>query len=369
LTYNRQEPRTVTGYRYRWQRISGTDGCWLERGNGSYSRTQTATSTKSISWLERDRVTACTFGSQAVDVSSLKAGGSSWNTSLSIPNSTSTNLTVRLSGQSSTSTIEVPAPQTFQWRGCIEEAQSDNTITATSSLSIPNGANDMKVDLIPDSADEYWKPHLADFVWGPNFAGTAYIKHDNTSDVCVTAARGLQRYADEAAFKAYTDTLVAINTSNTQHDIGMVWGARLLSQDGIFGPANRDSAAPQGYQVSRHLVFMTDGVMNSQKWYYGPWGISRLDGRDVPTSQLDVADNSDDMNNKHYRRMEMICNAARQKGFTVWVVGFGMTTLPDQLKNCASGPENAVVASSSSALTAEFQKIAKNIGGLRLTKN
>jgi methylmalonyl-CoA mutase cobalamin-binding subunit len=75
------------------------------------------------------------------------------------------------------------------------------------------------------------------------------------------------------------------------------------------------------------------------------------------------------MNDKHYRRMEMICNAARQKGFTVWVVGFGMTTLPDQLKNCASGPENAVVASSSSALATEFQKIAKNIGGLRLTKN
>jgi hypothetical protein len=109
--------------------------------------------------------------------------------------------------------------------------------------------------------------------------------------------------------------------------------------------------------------------MNSQKHYYGPWGISRLDGRDVPTTQQDVNNGSEDMNNKHYRRMEMICNAARQKGFTVWVFGFGMTTLPDQLKNCASGPENAVVASSSSALTKEFEKIAKNIGGLRLTKN
>lgn len=369
LTYNRQEPRTVTGYRYRWQSVGRTNGCWLERGNGSYNRTQTATSTRSITWLQQDSVTGWTYGVRTIDVSSLKAGGSTWNSTISIPDATTTNVTVRLSGQSATSTIAVPAPQTFQWRGCIEEAQSDNTITATSSLTIPDGANDMKVDLVPNSADEFWKPHLADFVWGPNASGTSYFQHSNTSDVCVTAARGLQRYADEAAFKAYTDTLVAISTSNTQHDIGMVWGARLLSQDGVFGPTNRDSAAPQGYQVSRHLVFMTDGLMNSQKHYYGPWGISRLDGRDVPTTQLDVNNGSEDMNNKHYRRMEMICNAARQKGFTVWVVGFGMTTLPDQLKNCASGPENAVVASSSSALTKEFEKIAKNIGGLRLTKN
>jgi hypothetical protein len=105
---------------------------------------------------------------------------------------------------------------------------------------------------------------LAEFVWGPNNSNT-FNPHSNSTDVCVTAARGLQRYATEAAFKAHTDTLVA--DGNTQHDIGMIWGARLLSQDGIFGP------------------------------------------------------------------------------------------------------ENAVVASSSSALTAEFEKIAKNIGGLRLTKN
>jgi hypothetical protein len=224
----------------------------------------------------------------------------------------------------------------------------------------------MKVDLVPSNASEFWKPHLAEFVWGPNIVNT-FNAHSNSTDVCVTAARGLQRYATEAAFKAYTDTLVA--DGNTQHDIGMIWGARLLSQDGIFGPANKDSAAPQGYQVSRHLIFMTDGLMNSRKRYYGPWGISMLDGRDVPTTQLDILDGSEDMNNKHYRRMEMICNAARQKGFTIWVVGFGMTTLPDQLRNCASGPENAVIATSSAALTAAFQKIAKNIGGLRLTNN
>ncbi len=368
LTYNRQEPRTVTGYRYRWQSVSRTNGCWLERGNGSYNRTQTATSTKSITWLQRDSVTGWTYGVRPIDVSSLKAGGSTWNTTLSIPNSTTTNVTVRLSGQASTSTIAVPAPQTFQWRGCIEEAQSDNSITATSSLAIPSGANDMKVDLVPTNANEFWKPHLAEFVWGPNWDGTSYMQHTNSSDVCVTAARGLQRYDTEAAFKAYTDTLVP--DGNTQHDIGMVWGARLLSQDGIFGPANKDSAAPQGYQVSRHLVFMTDGFMNSQKWYYGPWGISVLDGRDVPTTQQDVNNGgSQDMNNKHYRRMEMICSAARQKGFTVWVVGFGIATLPDQLRNCASGPDNAILAKDSATLAKEFQKIAKNIGGLRLTKN
>ncbi len=36
----------------------------------------------------------------------------------------------------------------------------------------------------------------------------------------------------QTSFNAYADSLVA--TGSTYHDIGMIWGARISSPDGIF---------------------------------------------------------------------------------------------------------------------------------------
>src|SRR3546814_15349539 len=47
--------------------------------------------------------------------------------------------------------------------------------------------------------------------------------------------------------------------SSDLHDVGMVWGARLLSPTGLFTDEN--ATAPNERPISRHIVFMTDGEM------------------------------------------------------------------------------------------------------------
>ncbi len=371
LTYNQQDPHTVTGYRYRWQSVSGTNGCWLERATGSYTRTQTATSTKSITWLQRDRITAWTQTSGTINVSGLK-NGTGWNASFSAANTSSTTGTYNVSGIGSTS-LEIPVATTVAWRGCIEEAQSVNTITATSAIAIPSTAYDMQIDLVPSTDAQRWKPHLPELVWDSTdgqWQGDATWQSNGWA-ACPSAASKLSQYTSDVvsglstSFSNYVNNLAVIG--GTQHDIGMVWGARMLSPDGIYSSENNDAQAPGGFQIGRHIVFMTDGTMDARNQNYGPWGISRLDGRQVPTNQLDTDDGSADMNNKHYRRMEMICNAAKAKGYTVWVVGFGISSLPQSLINCATDSDHAAVASSSTALKAKFKAIAETIGGLRLS--
>lgn len=370
LTYQNADPRTVTGYRYRWQSVGGTNGCWLERATANYNRTQTATSTKSITWTQVNRSTGWSYGVSTIDVSGLK-NGTSWNASFNAANTAVSTISVNLSGVGAT-TIDVPASTNVTWRGCIEEAGTINTLTATSPISIPSTAYDMQIDLVPANDTQRWKPHLPELVWDSNgqWQGDSSWQANGWA-ACPSAAAKLRQFTSDVvsglstSFAAYIDGLAVIG--GTQHDIGMVWGARMLSPDGIYASENNDTTAPGGFQIGRHIVFMTDGMMDARNQNYGPWGISRLDGRQVPTTQLDTDDGSTDMNDKHYRRMEMICNAAKAKGYTVWVVGFGITSLPQSLINCATDADHAAVASNSTALKARFKAIAETIGGLRLS--
>lgn len=371
LTYNRQEPHTVVGYRYRWQTVGGTAGCWLEKANGNYTKTQSATSTKSITWTQLQRATSWPYGVVNVDVTPLE-NGSSWNTTFSVPNMTSTSFATNVSGTGAT-TIDIPGPVTVTWSGCIEEASTINTITPMSTGAIPGTAFDMLIDLVPDQDAERWKPHLPAIVWDSTngqWQGSASWQASGWAQ-CPGKARRLTSYTSDVvngvstSLAAYVDGLPTIG--GTQHDIGMIWGARFLSPDGIFGAENSDDNAPGGFQIGRHLVFMTDGMMDARNQNYGPWGISRLDGRQVPTNQQDTDDGTDAMNNVHYKRMAMICEAAKSKGFTIWVVGFGISSLPAALQNCATDADHASVASNSTALKAKFKAIAETIGGLRLS--
>lgn len=372
LTYRNRKTNTVTGYRYRWQRVSGTNGCWLDRGTETYDNDQTATSTKSITWTQRDRVTGWSNTAGTIDTSSLW-NGTGWNASFSAANTSSTSAAVNLSGVGATS-IDIPAASTVNWPGCIEEASTINTLTATSPLAIPANAFDMQIDLVPANDAQRWKPNLPDIVWDSSdgqWQGEWSGWQANGWAACPSAASKLQQYTSDvtaglsASFAAYVDGMAVIG--GTQHDIGMVWGSRMLSPDGIYASENNDAQAPGGFQIGRHLVFMTDGNMDARNQNYGPWGISRLDGRQVPTNQQDTDDGSQDMNNKHYRRMEMICNAAKAKGYTVWVIGYGLATMPQSLQNCATDSDHWALASNSTALKAKFKAIAETIGGLRLS--
>src|SRR3546814_18557078 len=62
---------------------------------------------------------------------------------------------------------------------------------------------------------------------------------------------------DRETFEDYVESLQPLG--GTYHDVGMVWGARLLSPTGLF--ADENATAPNERPISRHIVFMTDGEM------------------------------------------------------------------------------------------------------------
>jgi len=157
----------------------------------------------------------------------------------------------------------------------------------------------------------------------------------------------------------YVNSLVA--TGNTFHDLGMAWGVRLLSPNGLF--ASENTTAPNGRPISRHIIFMTDGMINTPPSMYSSHGYEESDRR---VSGAAVTPSTSDLNSRHSARFQALCNQARANNITVWTIAFG-TSNPSTLVTCADSGK-AYVATNSAALTAQFQQIAANIAKLRLSR-
>lgn len=275
----------------------------------------------------------------------------------------------------------IVAPTT-SWLGCIEERKTDNTITATSSISsIPATAFDLQIDTPATNADTKWRPHWPQVMFTPQkrwlhddredpYVNDWYRASSGGWNACPSQSRRLTSYASRTAipmgqtssFNAYVDGLIAVG--GTYHDIGMIWGARFLSPTGIFAADNAN--APNGFNISRHIVFMTDGDMSAYDRVYGAYGYQKLDGRIAATSADDSA-----LTAIHNRRLEMLCNAVKGKGITVWVIGFRNQSegnIQAPLQGCASSSNHWMMAYTAASLTQKFKDIAKNIGGLRVSK-
>ncbi|QGP80874.1 Tad domain-containing protein [Sphingobium sp. CAP-1] len=269
------------------------------------------------------------------------------------------------------------------WAGCIEERDTDSSITTTTSTaSIPTNAHDLQIDELPTNAATKWRPHWPDVEfdrsgrWLNDNRNSDYRAGTGGWNACPSKARALASYSSRSAiptgmtssFDSYVDGLVAIG--GTYHDIGMIWGARFLSPTGIFSAAN--SSAPNGFNISRHIIFMTDGDMSAYDAVYGAYGYQKLDGRIAATSTSNT-----DLTAIHRRRLEMICTAAKAKGITIWVVGFkdqpaagteDSDMIDSELQGCANSSNHWFMAYKPSTLRQKFKDIAKNIGGLRLSQ-
>ena len=161
---------------------------------------------------------------------------------------------------------------------------------------------------------------------------------------------------NRTAYFAYADSLVPEGA--TYHDIGMVWGARLLSPDGIWSD-NVRASPNNGGEVSRHLIFMTDGEMAPNYSIQSAWGVEYHDRR--------VTDNGSTRDTeRHNSRFLALCSAVKAKGIRVWVIAFAqaMTT---ELNTCAS-TDSAFTAANATQLDAAFQSIAKQVGELRVVQ-
>jgi len=283
------------------------------------------------------------------DVRGLKAGGKNWNANITLPvGSNGTNASI-------------------SWDGCIEER---GTSPANSYDPIPSGAKDLDIDLMPSTGDvtTQWGPMLPNAVWGrytTNWLGqkTNQLGERSTSDnlgnnhnyYCPTEARKLQGWPTSSAFESYVNALNP--DGNTYHDIGLLWGARLMSPTGLFGSENAFTSA--GGQIERHLIFMTDGDTVTSTNDYSAYGVAWWDRR--------TTSNTSQFTNQVNQRFTGLCEEIKRRRITLWVISFGTTvTSIDRLRACAS-QGRFFEAKSSQTLIDQFKAIASEISQLRLT--
>lgn len=246
------------------------------------------------------------------------------------------------------------------WNGCLEER---STVSAATFKPIPAGAWDLEINLLPYDDDTRWRPMWTDLEFprdtNPDGWETTTVKGKASAacpapmmlfrDVNITAGTEPPSWMVD-----YLDGLIA--QGNTYHDIGMIWGARLASQTGMFADNVNEGDL---HSVSRHLIYMTDGKMEPTQTGYTIYGIERYDNRIAPAGTTNA-----NVIKRHNERFLAACAKARSMGYTVWLIGFG-TSLTAEMKECASDGR-AYFAGDNEALSNTFRFIGAQIANLRL---
>jgi len=324
-------------YRYNW----ASNKCRLQSRTMEYVRATPGT-------LKEPPVMVFSYftyqNRDDVDVSAVKSGGA-------------------LTLDTGTKGVDVTA----NWDGCVMERQ---TTAFNSSTTAPSSAYDMDIDMVPTSDDATkWKLFLPDFAYSRNSSATttsSSTSHvDSFEDKAVKGDLGAcpvpvmkltpLKAADRSVFVDYIGKLKAHGF--TYHDSGMVWGARMISPTGLF--ASENATAPNNRPIARHILYMTDGDMNTPRSNYSHQGLEQVIARIGATSDSDAV-------NRHNNRFSQLCERAKAKNITVWVVSFG-TSLTTRLQNCAT-PGKAYQANNAQQLNDNFQAIAREISKLRLSQ-
>ncbi|MBX7481076.1 TadE/TadG family protein [Qipengyuania sp. 6D47A] len=269
------------------------------------------------------------------------------------------------------------------WNGCIEERDTVTTIDGGASYTIPSGAHDLDINLIPNSDATRWRPMMPDLIYARNAGNSpvtpsetdvpatstaGWIKNNTPESgywACPTEARRLAVW-DRTALDTYVKSLQTVG--GTYHDIGMIWGARFISRGGIFG----DSCDVfNGMPCNRHIIFMTDGAQTAYCNVYGAYGVEandmRVKGATNCTSDSQTNSVTAQLVARHEQRFRMACNEAKNTDTSVWVIGFD-TALSANLTGCASTQRQADTVANRAALIAKFREIGNQIGALRLTQ-
>jgi Flp pilus assembly protein TadG len=370
-------------YEYAYNKSSGT--CTLyRRSSKNWTQSTPSQTTRPIIWT-LETVGEYQYKPVQHNIAGLKSGAS-WNNSVTLPLA---NLQPEITDANG-DTFRRPAASTaatVSWDGCIEERQtfrntdgdptddwngydypSNDPMTGALSTDY-----DLNVDLTPSSgrAETYWGPALEDAVWGRYDGGgntTAMVQTDvdlsrNNSYYCPREGRLLQTWGTPSTFESYVDSLYA--DGNTYHDIGLLWGWRLLSPTGIF--AGNNAFTPAGGSIQRHMIFMTDGDTVTSSGNYTAYGVGWWDRRQTiatsaPSSTLltSVVDS----------RMDALCREIKNSSITVWVVSYGSgvsVAAINRLRSCATDSSKFFNAGDTASLRTAFSSIAQQISDLRLT--
>lgn len=306
----------------------------------------------------RRQVPKWRYDKQSINISGLK-NGTTWNNSFLEP--------INNDGSN----------RTITWDGCIEERA---TVSQASYSTIPAGAKDLNIDLVPSISDSstQWGPALPSLIFARDVT-TAWSQlklsqsnsttnfYNSVPYYCPREARKLQSWPTASGFETYVDSLTP--DGNTYHDIGLLWGARFISPTGIFKSENEFT--PKGAEIERHLIFMTDGEACTNETDYAAYGFPWLDRRTTDPSVAPTSGclTTGSITQQVNARTAGICRAVRNKNITLWVIWFGAsnTTIEDMLEECAT-PGRFFTARNSTDLQNTFKSIADQISALRLTK-
>ncbi|WP_162254669.1 TadE/TadG family type IV pilus assembly protein [Sphingomonas sp. Root241] len=328
-----------------WSGASVTSG-----NNRSCRRNRTDTVTHYQGW---------TYDRLPINFSALKAGGSNWNNSFTWPDGAN------------------GSNRQINWDGCIEERKTVKD--AASYNPAPADAYDLDIDMRPNgNAETQWKPALRPLIYlravtGGNYSNATLNPVDSINNFaapgygCPTQAKKLQSWPVASAFDDYVDSLNP--TGSTYHDIGMIWGARLMSPTGIFRSENEFT--PQGGEIERHMIFFTDGIAQANPCEYSAYGVAWFDRRTTENvgNASSCGNENANLDAQINKRLEGLCTAVKNKNITLWVISFGAgvdATTKTRLTNCASAGR-FFDASDSTALQKAFRDIANQISALRLT--
>jgi Flp pilus assembly protein TadG len=275
------------------------------------------------------------------------------------------------------------------WDGCVVERETRGDATFPQA-GLPA---DLDIDLVPSSEATRWRPAWINTVYDrPNVAPddtssenwpgtTTDVKRSRSVDALFragfyTCPKRAQRLA-EMNRQAVYDYVYAADfkgIGGTYHDVGMVWGARLISPTGIFAS---DTDCRANRTCGRHIVFMTDGAMAPNHCIYGTQGLERLDGRVMGATPNGNCTNASNQNwatslpatldDRHNARFLALCTQAKNKGITIWVVAYAQS-LTDDMKSCASNTTTAIYAPTDQKLQDAFRQIAGKIAELRISK-
>jgi Flp pilus assembly protein TadG len=266
------------------------------------------------------------------------------------------------------------ASDVSSWRGtsngCIEE-RATYQIDDYDNVDLTR-ALDLDLDRVPTLGDSttQWRPQFPEKIYARSLkwdnSGSFTTAKVTTNDeyfaplvgdtaACPTAAQKLKEMTS-SQLSTYLASLKA--AGSTYHDIGLIWGGRLLSPTGIFANENADFSPSQ--PTNRNLIMMTDGQTSALDLSYTAYGIEPIDQRRwAPGSARTLTQTVED-------RFSFVCQEVKKKNITVWFIAFG-TELNPIMTDCA-GPGHAFQASNGQELAEVFKKIAGGISNLRLTQ-
>tara|TARA_A100001391_G_scaffold53249_3_gene32480 strand:+ start:11419 stop:13407 length:1989 start_codon:yes stop_codon:yes gene_type:complete len=215
-----------------------------------------------------------------------------------------------------------------------------------------------------------WRPMYPDWIYGRdkeyNGNGSFQTRRESTAKefispslmgtaACPAPAAKLSTMTS-SQLDAYLATLYA--DGSTYHDIGMIWGGRMISPTGLFASENADVSA--GSPTNRNLIFLTDGETSALDISYGTYGFEPVDvHRWSESSRYSLVETIE-------KRFEFACSEVRKRGVTVWVIGFGVE-LNQIMRDCA-GEGHFFEAADAAELNLAFGAIAKDVSELRIVQ-